>query len=88
MFMGCESFGVFKHEHKDKGVCATYREFVSETVPEKFVCFTKYSEQDCLKEINEDEDNDYWATSWFSDMSCEDFCDRVNVTCDLVNDNR
>ena len=40
MFMGCESFGVFKHEHKDKGVCATYREFVSETVPEKFVCFT------------------------------------------------
>jgi len=64
--MGCESFGVFKHEHD--GICFKKRTTDSPGNYISYQCWENYSQIDCGKSF---------YNHWVADMTCEEFCDNA-----------
>jgi hypothetical protein len=72
---GCESWGVFKHEHEHEGgACVKHRSY---NVPDSFTCYENWTESYCIKEHT-----GYVLdpTYQWTDLTCEEFCDDVDAT--------
>ena len=74
LFMGCESFGVFKHEHEhtyNDGKCvyeSTQTPIYGQTTT-YYECFQNYTRFDCSSQ------------NWIPDTTCEEYCS--SKECDL-----
>jgi hypothetical protein len=62
LFVGCEGWGVFKHEHD--GICFDTRDSGGGSWYIWYECYPNDSQVDCGDSGNH----------WVSDMTCEDFC--------------
>ena len=88
LFMGCESWGVFKHEHE--GGCArrtsTYVSNMSIWGSNKYKCYSNWTENDCLSEQVEAQNSDHVAYDYVY-ISCEEFCNQESSwECEIDND--
>jgi hypothetical protein len=72
LIVGCESFGVFKHDHD--GVCVKMVTYDTNY----YHCYPHYTEKDCLEDEQKsdaiDLHEDHFTFSFYN-MTCDEFCD-------------
>ena len=77
LIVGCEGFGVFKHDHD--GICVRRNG--------NYYCADTWTHKDCLYS----EAQGSWTYAWYTDITCEEFCgekvqDKTsNMECEIDN---